>query len=71
MTMIEELRLLPLAERRRIVDELTASIREEEDLAESPELVAELRNRSAQLKCGSSPGIPWAEVENRILARRG
>ena len=72
MTAIEELRKLPLAERRKIVEELEESIREEEaDAGETPELIAELRRRFAELSASPSSGIPWEEVEKRILSRRG
>jgi len=72
MIVLDELKKLPIEERMQIVEELTRSIREEEaDFSESPELIEELRRRSANLKANPSSGFTWEEVEARILSRRG
>ena len=71
MIVLDELRKLPLEERIRIVEELTKSIDEDHgNFEESPEFIAELQRRSANLKANPSSGSTWEEVEARILARR-
>ncbi len=71
MTAIEELRKLPLDERRKIVDALEQSIREEEvDAAETPELIAELNRRYREYLENPSSAIPMEEAFNRIRSGR-
>lgn len=72
MTAIGELRKLPLAERRKIVDELEESIREEEaDMMETPELLAELNRRYQEYLADPSSATPWEEVKSSLLAGYG
>ena len=71
MIALDELKKLPLDERIQIVEELTRSIHEEEDaLLDPPELIEEIRARVARFKANPSSGIPWEEVEQRILSKR-
>lgn len=72
MIALDELKKLPIEERMQIVEELTRSINEDDDiLPEPPELIAEIRARAARFKADPSSGIPWEEVEKRILSKRG
>lgn len=72
MIALEDLRKLPIDERKRLVGELWDSIAE--DLSASPDskgLIEEFRKRSANLKANPSSGFTWEQLEARILSRRG
>jgi len=72
MIALAELKKLPIEERLQLVEDLWDSITEEKAaLPEPPELVEELRRRSASLKADPSSGLTWEELESRIQARRG
>ena len=71
MIALDELKKLPLEERLQIVEELTRSIEEDEgEFAESPELIAELERRSADLKANPSSGISWETLKANLLSGR-
>ena len=72
MTALAELKKLPLSERLQLVEDLWDSIAEEHHaLPDSPELVAEIRARSANLKANPSSGLSWDEMKTRISSQRG
>ncbi|MEO7100126.1 MAG: addiction module protein [Luteolibacter sp.] len=72
MIELAELKKLPIAERLQLVEDLWDSIAEEQDaLPDAPELIEEIRRRSANLKANPSSGFTWEEVEARIQSRRG
>jgi len=71
MIALTELKKLPLAERLQLVEDLWASIAEEQDaLPDPPELVEELRARYARFLENPSAASSWDDVEMRILSRR-
>jgi putative addiction module component (TIGR02574 family) len=72
MTALDELKKLPIAERLQLVEDLWDSIAADQNaLPDPPELIEEIRARVARFKANPSSGIPWEEVEKRILAKRG
>lgn len=67
---LESLRRLPVAERLLLVEDLWDSIATDTpsvDVPLSPQLVAELDRRIADLKEGRERAIPWEEVRESIL----
>ena len=71
MIALDELKKLPTEERMQIVEELTLSIREDEaDFNESPELIAELRRRSAAYHADPSSAMPWELALEQIRSGR-
>jgi putative addiction module component (TIGR02574 family) len=67
---LEALRRLPVAERLLLVEDLWDSIATDTPAADiplTPELIAELDRRVADLESGRERAIPWAEVRERIL----
>ena len=72
MIALAELKKLPIAERLQLVEELWDSIAEDgAALPDPPELVEEIRRRSAYLQANPSSGVTWEELENRIRIKRG
>lgn len=73
MIALEELTKLSVEEREEIIAVLEQSLADERrgDFQESPELIAEIRRRSADLKANPQSGITWSELENRIRLSRG
>jgi putative addiction module component (TIGR02574 family) len=68
---ILELRSLPAAERLKLIDELWDSIvDDQETLADTPEVVAELRQRRDLFMSNPASGIAWAEAKAIIRSRR-
>ncbi len=68
-TSIQELRLLPVAERIQLVKELWDSIAEESPSIDlSPEQIAELDRRLDALEAQPDSGTPWHIARERILA---
>jgi putative addiction module component (TIGR02574 family) len=71
MVALDELKKLPIKERKQIVEELTRSIYEEErDFEESPELVEELQARYASYLADPSSAIPWEATLAQIRTGR-
>ncbi len=71
MVALDELKKLPIKERKQIVEELTRSIYEEErDFEESPELVEELQTRYAAYLADPSSAIPWEVALEQIRTGR-
>lgn len=71
MIVLDELKKLPIKERKQIVEELTRPIYEEEhDSEESPELVEELQARYASYHADPSSAIPWEAALAQIRTGR-
>ncbi|OYV06794.1 MAG: addiction module protein [Verrucomicrobiales bacterium VVV1] len=71
MVALDELKKLPIKERKQIVEELTRSIYEDEhDFEESPELVEELQTRYATYLADPSTAIPWEAALAQIRSGR-
>jgi putative addiction module component (TIGR02574 family) len=69
MIPLDELKKLPIEERRHIVGELAKSIEEDEDFPESPELLEELDRRMADYHADPSSAVPWETVKAKLLER--
>lgn len=71
MVAMDELKKLPIKERKQIVEELTRSIYEDEhDFEESPELIEELQTRYATYLADPSTAIPWEAALAQIRSGR-
>jgi putative addiction module component (TIGR02574 family) len=61
---------LPPEDRRLLVDELQETLPEEEGcLPLSPEWMAEIQRRAAELDAHPERAIPWEQVYERALAK--
>lgn len=70
MIALDELKKLPLEERKHIVQELGISIEEDEsNFQEPPELLAELERRVAAHRADPSGGVSWESFKVKLLAR--
>ncbi|GAA5129706.1 addiction module protein [Luteolibacter yonseiensis] len=70
MIALDELKKLPIEERKQIVQELQITIEEEEsDYQEPPELLAELERRLEAYHADPSTAIPWETVKAKLLSR--
>ena len=71
MIAISELRLLPIAERLQLVEDLWKSILEDQhSLPDPPAVVTELRSRKARFLANPSSGVSWDEAKARIRLGR-
>jgi putative addiction module component (TIGR02574 family) len=62
---------LPVADRLRLIDELAASVPDDQPPTLSPEWLEEIERRSAELAAGTVQAEPWAQVRERIRRRAG
>ena len=62
---------LSVADRLRLIDELAASVRDDEPPSLSPEWLAELERRSAEIDSGKVSTVPWAIVRERLWKKVG
>lgn len=69
MIALDELKKLPLEERRQIVEELAKSIEEEEGYQETPEILVELERRMAAYHADPSSAVSWESVKEKLLKR--
>jgi putative addiction module component (TIGR02574 family) len=70
MIALDELKKLPLEERKQLVQELQITIEEEEnDFEETPELLAELTRRMEAYHADPSTAIPWETMRAKLLDR--
>jgi putative addiction module component (TIGR02574 family) len=68
-TALKEILALPEDERRWLVEEIAASLPEQqEDFELTPELKAELDRRLAEHEANPDSGIPWEEVKAHVQA---
>ena len=70
---LEELRRMPEAERRELVETIELEFGDLDDKL-TPEQIAELERRADELRKNPKAGIPWeqvrAEARHRLKARR-
>ena len=71
MIALDELKKLPVEERLELVTALWDSIPEQGLSEESPEFIAEMMRREAELRSNPASGVPWEGAESRIIQRRG
>lgn len=65
---IEKIRALPPEERREVVERIGNEFPEFDD-GLSPEQIAELERRAAELRKNPEAGIPWETVRAELHAR--
>jgi putative addiction module component (TIGR02574 family) len=58
---------LPVDERLRLIDELTETIPDSEELPLSPEWLAEVERRSAEIDAGAAELVDWEVVREETL----
>lgn len=62
---------LSVADRLRLIDELAGSVPDDEPPTLSPEWLAEIERRSAEIDTGTVSTIPWEEVRQRLQKKVG
>jgi putative addiction module component (TIGR02574 family) len=62
---------LSLADRLRLIDELAASVPDDQPPALSEEWLAEIERRSAELDSGAVRPEPWPNIRQRLFRKHG
>jgi putative addiction module component (TIGR02574 family) len=62
---------LPVAERLQLIDALAATVPDDSPPTLSPEWLAELERRSAEIDSGTVKLIPWEEVRTGVFTKVG
>jgi putative addiction module component (TIGR02574 family) len=62
---------LPIAERLKLIDALAATVPDDCLPTLSPEWLAELERRSAEIDSGAVTPIPWGQVRSDIFKKVG
>ncbi len=62
---------LSVADRLRLIDELAASVPEDQPPSLSQEWLAEIERRSAEIDAGTVTPEPWTEVRQRLFRKVG
>lgn len=62
---------LPIEERLRLIDALSASVPDDAPPALSQEWLTEIEHRSEDLRTGLVKAEPWEEVRNRVFLKLG
>jgi len=60
---------LSVADRLRLIDDLASSVPDDQPPALSPEWLAEIDRRSAELDSGAVHPQPWSEVRERLFRK--
>ncbi len=60
---------LPVAERLRLIDDLAASVPDDQPPALSETWLREIERRSAELDSGAVTPEPWPEVRSRLFEK--
>jgi putative addiction module component (TIGR02574 family) len=62
---------LPVTDRLRLIDDLAASVPDDQPPTLSAEWLAEIERRSAELDSGAATPEPWQEVRERLFRKHG
>ena len=62
---------LPASDRLRLIDDLAASVPDDQPPALSEEWLAEIEHRSAELDSGAVIPEPWSDIRQRVFRRHG
>lgn len=62
---------LPVADRLRLIDELAASVPDDQPPALSAEWIEEIERRAAEIEAGTVRAIPWESVRADLFPRAG
>lgn len=57
---------LSVADRLRLIDDLAATVPDDEPLSLSPAWLAEIERRSAEIESGAVSTVPWEEVRLQL-----
>jgi len=63
--------LLPVSERLRLIDELAASVPDDQPPALGAAWLAEIERRSAEIDAGTIDTEDWTAIRARLFARHG
>ena len=62
---------LSVTDRLRLIDDLAASIPDDQPPALSEQWLAEIEHRSAELDAGTVTAEPWPEIRQRLFRKHG
>ena len=62
---------LPVADRLRLIDDLAASVPDDQPPALSEQWLAEIERRSAELDSGAVTPEPWSQIRQRLFGKHG
>ena len=62
---------LSVADRLRLIDDLAASVPDDQPPTLSGKWLAEIERRSAELETGSVTPEPWADIRTRLFHKHG
>jgi len=62
---------LPAADRERLIDDLTATLLDDQPVSLSPEWLEEIERRSAEIDSGAAETVDWETVRRDLFRRVG
>ena len=62
---------LPIADRLRLIDALASTVPDDAPPSLSPEWLAEIERRSAEIDSGACTTIPWEQVRSELFKKVG
>ena len=62
---------LSVADRLRLIDDLAASVPDDQPPTLSSEWLAEIGRRSAELDAGTVTAEPWTDIRRRLFQKHG
>jgi putative addiction module component (TIGR02574 family) len=62
---------MPIADRLRLIDELAASVPDDQPPALSQQWLAEIERRSTEIDAGAVTTQPWPEVRQQLFSQVG
>ncbi len=60
---------MPVADRLRLIDELASSVPDDQPPALSPEWLAEIQRRSAEIESGAAKTESWTDVRQKLFTQ--
>lgn len=70
-SILEAASQLPLSDRLRLINDLTASVPDDHPPQLSGEWLAEIERRSAELDSGATTPEAWSNIRQRLFQRHG
>ena len=62
---------MPIPDKLRLIDELAATLPDDQPPALSPEWLTEIERRSAEIDAGKVTSEPWPQVRQRLMKQVG
>jgi putative addiction module component (TIGR02574 family) len=62
---------MPVSDRLRLIDELAATVPDDQPPALSPQWLAEIERRSTEIDSGSATTQPWSDVRQQLFSQAG